>query len=391
MEPGRSEDDIGNIHSKVLQATLSEIASRPKALAATSDGATTDTIKADDAGWCCVICLDVVSDPCVAVPCSHRNFDFLCLVSWLNCSPSCPLCKADIVQVLYGGDPLSPSPSYSTYNVPRGTSSNEAQSARQPRAGLISNGIAQPPRRRRRPDPPATAVERDQERTLARRRRIYELKLYSLHVGTNRITRYTDLTPQMFDTDPALVPRARMWIRRELRVFDFLCAPSAEDGGASGGTGRAGRSARQLSSNAEFLLEYVIAILRTMDIKGSRGQAEEMLQEFLGRENTRLFLHELRAWLRSPYTTLEAWDAHVQYDEARVTPAARIPRQPDDSTSHEENEQQRMPPLYPDVYRAPGAVRPGGSRAGASSDRRSRWSPYATRTPSSADRSSSRR
>ena len=52
-----------------------------------------------------------------------------------------------------------------------------------------------------------------------------------------------------------------------------------------------------------------------MDIKGSGGQAEDMLQEFLGRDNTRLFLHELRAWLRSPYTSLEDWDRHVQYNE----------------------------------------------------------------------------
>lgn len=70
------------------------------------------------------------------------------------------------------------------------------------------------------------------------------------------------------------------------------------------------------ANNAEFLLEYIIAILKSVDIKGSEGQAEDMLQEFLGRDNTRLFLHELRAWLRSPYTSLEDWDRNVQYNEA---------------------------------------------------------------------------
>ena len=58
-----------------------------------------------------------------------------------------------------------------------------------------------------------------------------------------------------------------------------------------------------------------MAILKTVDIQGSGGQAEDLLQEFLGRENTRLFLHELRAWLRSPYITLEDWDRNVQYNE----------------------------------------------------------------------------
>ena len=72
----------------------------------------------------------------------------------------------------------------------------------------------------------------------------------------------------------------------------------------------------QRANNAEFLLEYIVAILKTVDIKGSGGQAEDMLQEFLGRDTTRLFLHELRAWLRSPYISLEDWDRHVQYDEA---------------------------------------------------------------------------
>jgi hypothetical protein len=51
-----------------------------------------------------------------------------------------------------------------------------------------------------------------------------------------------------------------------------------------------------------------------VDIMGSAGQAEEMISDFLGRDNTRLFLHELRAWLRSPYTKLADWDRAVQYD-----------------------------------------------------------------------------
>lgn len=50
-----------------------------------------------------------------------------------------------------------------------------------------------------------------------------------------------------------------------------------------------------------------------MELKGSSGKAEEMLSDFLGEENARLFCHELLSWLRSPYTELGAWDRHVQY------------------------------------------------------------------------------
>jgi hypothetical protein len=52
-----------------------------------------------------------------------------------------------------------------------------------------------------------------------------------------------------------------------------------------------------------------------VDVKASNGHAENLLAEFLGRENTRLFLHELQAWLRSPYTKLDEWDREVQYRE----------------------------------------------------------------------------
>lgn len=70
---------------------------------------------------------------------------------------------------------------------------------------------------------------------------------------------------------------------------------------------------RRRAENAEFVLLYIIAILKTVDIKGSNGKAEEMLQAYLGEDHSRLFLHELEAWLRSPYNALEDWDRAVQY------------------------------------------------------------------------------
>jgi hypothetical protein len=97
-----------------------------------------------------------------------------------------------------------------------------------------------------------------------------------------------------------------MWLRRELRVFEVLYA----DGDSPFGHDSL---RKRRPSKAEFLLEYIVAILKVMDIQGSAGQAEDMIQEFLGRENTRLFLHELKAWLRSPYASLDAWDRAVQY------------------------------------------------------------------------------
>jgi hypothetical protein len=102
---------------------------------------------------------------------------------------------------------------------------------------------------------------------------------------------------------PDLQSKARKWIRRELRVFPFLdpVAPSTETGCSRG------------AANAEFLLEYVVAILKTLELKDSNGRAENLLAEFLGRENARLFLHELESWMRSPYEELGDWDRVMQY------------------------------------------------------------------------------
>ncbi len=165
---------------------------------------------------------------------------------------------------------------------------------------------------RRRPTSSQSTQHSNPNAALLRRQHIYTEQLYSLHVGSNRLSRFQDLTPELFRRHEELVSRARKWIRRELQVFKFLNTGSNDSEGLD-----------RRASNAEFLLEYIVAILKTVDVKGSGGQAEDMLQEFLGRDNTKLFLHELRAWLRSPYNSLEDWDRAVQYNEPRLENKSR--------------------------------------------------------------------
>ncbi len=280
------ENDV-DIRQQVFQSTINEAALRTP-----NDENTSITDP-------CVICLEPVSERAVASGCRHHSFDFLCLVSWLQERSTCPLCNSDVAAVEY--DWQSPS-DFKIYKV-ASTRPDSAQPAGP--SGTISNsrtGYRPINRRSRRPYQPSPAPSGDS--TLLRRRHVYRNQLYSLHVGTNRLSKHKDLTPQLFTRDEELVSRARKWIRRELQVFDFL----SPDNDSEENTDRR-------ANNAEFLLEYIIAILKTVDIQGSGGQAEDMLRDFLGRENTRLFLHELRAWLRSPYRLLEDWDRHVQYDE----------------------------------------------------------------------------
>ena len=178
-----------------------------------------------------------------------------------------------------------------------------------PSTGIVthaSHQVSQRPFRRARPRP--QRLQPSADTAIARRKDVYRDKSYSLHVGTNRLSRFQDTTPQQFQRDEELKSRARKWIRRELQVFDFLNSGATIEGKSC-----------QKANNAEFLLEYIIAILKSVDVKGSSGQAHDMLQEFLGPDNSRLFLHELQAWLRSPYTQLDDWDRHVQYGPPTCT------------------------------------------------------------------------
>ena len=285
--------------SKILQTTLAEVSSRQESTDAEEN--------------CCVICLERISEQAIAQPCKHDSFDFLCLISWLEEQPSCPLCKAEIKSVRYE---IKDDHIFKTYEVP--TKSATQPTSNPPRAQIFDHRGRSSFRSRREygPRPLVTADE-----ALLRRRHIYRNKLYSLHVGTNRVSRFRDLTPALFASDTELVSRARKWIRRELQVFEFLNpdVPSGSD---------------RRANNAEFLLEYIVAILKTVDIQGSGGQAEEMLKDFLGRENTVLFLHELRAWLRSPYVNLQDWDSHVQYGQPDM-------RKGEGSTPAEANSERR--------------------------------------------------
>lgn len=181
-----------------------------------------------------------------------------------------------------------------------------------PAAARSRPGNRYAPRGGRRPLPLPRPQPDD---PLERRRNVYRNQTYSMRVGSNRLSQYRELTPELFSRDEELVSRARKWIRRELRVFSFLNPEPVEEERVSHQVSRPGpqRLENRRANNAEFLLEYVIAILRTVDLKGSAGQAEELLRDFIGRDNARLFLHELQAWLRSPYNSLEDWDRHVQY------------------------------------------------------------------------------
>ncbi|KUI72298.1 hypothetical protein VM1G_07716 [Cytospora mali] len=320
---GDEGEGAQDFQEQILQETLSGISSHKNG--------------EDGADACCVICLSEISEPSKAQPCGHYNFDFLCLASWLSLKTTCPLCKAEISEVHY--EIQNEGKTWKTYKIPkRGLEpAPEARSSENvPRRNDSSSSFSMESLLRRfdseRRSFPWRSYPNGQGRTrptashssasgaaaqdpLERRRDVYRKRLFSLHVGSNPRSRYRDITPLDFNASDDLQSRARAWTRRELQVFEFLRDDSWSPPESGGPPSEDTRRRRQ--NNAEFVLEYVIAILKTVDIQS--GHAEELLGDFLGRENTRLFLHELRNFLRSPYSSVESWDRHVQYDDDAQT------------------------------------------------------------------------
>lgn len=294
----------------------------------------------------CAICLENISERAQALPCRHYQFDFPCLGTWLQQSRFCPLCKAEVRAIRYNiGHKRGSQIFYLPEPEPTSTGRHSGRAAtryRRPRRGELSA------RGGRHPSSGSAAIVGSEDRALDFRRHIYRHKLYSLRVGTNRISRYRELTPDSFVKDERLTSRARMWIRRELQVFDFLNKDSA------GATSSSRAAADRRASNADFLLEYIVSILKSIDLKGSTGQAKELLKDFIGRDNAGLFLHELEAWLRSPYEHLKDWDRAVQYSIPAIVQAimndSGDPCGRDEICSRRDERSATVPPWFSDRF-----------------------------------------
>ncbi|KAH6686853.1 hypothetical protein F5X68DRAFT_208096 [Plectosphaerella plurivora] len=331
-----------------LSADLSAADLRPAILRATLDQVSASTSTSEGEKDCCVICLGDIAEPCESQPCQHAHFDYLCLLTWLDQRKTCPLCKVPVTDVRHNFSPNREK--WDTYKVPKGFAAPPKASSSEPHPSRDARpfGRRSRPPRTGRPYTPACASRGSD--ALARRRHIYRHRLFSLHVGTRQRKPHCDLTPASFVSNPDLVSRSRMFLRRELQVFEFLSSASDAEASSSGDsgarrstdTGTDPRTQRRMA-NVEFLLEYIISILKTIDTQGCMGQAEALISPFLGREDTQLLLHELRAFLRSPYITLESWDRNVQYlspSRSSPTRAGRVVAEGEPSDN-----------IYPSVWR----------------------------------------
>ncbi|KAJ7328791.1 hypothetical protein DFH08DRAFT_709297 [Mycena albidolilacea] len=246
----------------------------------------------DDDEERCSICLQEVVDLTVVPVCAHE-FCFDCLIVWADQSRRCPLCSQGIGTFLI--HKIRSRYDYQKHYLnPLRTSPVPLQPL-PPRRNRA-------PRRRQRESREWGRRERTEEdeadkldRSIAKRRWIYEHNLYAKHVASNAYTRYRPYpTPAQFAASPDLISRTTMFLRRELQVWVNL--------------------------DVEFLTTFIISIMKAIDIRSE--SAVKLLSEFLdldtpyvegGRHmNAEHFAHEVYSYVRSPYKDLFVYDSVVQ-------------------------------------------------------------------------------
>ncbi|KAK0209460.1 hypothetical protein IW262DRAFT_1468716 [Armillaria fumosa] len=233
----------------------------------------------------CIICLQALVDRTVIPTCSHE-FCFDCLVVWTEQSRKCPLCAQTIGEYLihrirsrydYQKHYLAPLAKPGLLPLP-------AAPHREPQVRR---------RRRRREWGRRDEEEADKlDRSIEKRRWVYEHGLYAKHVASNGYTKYRPYpTPAQFAASQEMVSKTTMFLRRELRVWDDL--------------------------DVEFFTTFTVSLMKSIDIRSE--SAVKLLAEFLdidtgGRVMAEHFAHEVYSYVRSPFKDLFVYDSVVQYD-----------------------------------------------------------------------------
>ncbi|KAJ7722640.1 hypothetical protein DFH07DRAFT_759867 [Mycena maculata] len=238
----------------------------------------------------CSICLQDVVDRTVVPICAHE-FCFDCLVVWTGQSRRCPLCSQGIGDFVI--HKIRSRYDYQKHYL------NPLPASPVPLRPLPPRQTRAPRRRPRDQWGRRERTDRDEadklDRSIAKRKWIYEHDLYAKHVASNSYTRYRPYpTPAQFAAAPELISRTTMFLRRELQVWVNL--------------------------DVEFLTTFVISIMKAIDIRSE--SAVKLLSEFLdldapyvegGRHmNAEHFAHEVYSFVRSPYKDLFVYDSVVQ-------------------------------------------------------------------------------
>ncbi|KAL1923408.1 uncharacterized protein VTP21DRAFT_8388 [Calcarisporiella thermophila] len=248
----------------------------------------------------CSICLQIYQDKSLLNSCFHA-FCFACILQWIEYArrARCPLCVQPFEYILHD---VKSELDYKKYWVPEFKTESELRQpidrSRRPNQYRRFQRRWQEPIEERQ-------LSKTQQEAVERRRYIYRHKLFAMHIGSNRYSKYREVSPTYFSSHPEAIRRLVPWIRRDLQAI-------LEE------------------ENAEIVREYVIAVLKTHDLRTE--SALELLRPFL-EPYTEHFVHELVAFARSPLE-IRAYDITVQYNEPiEIIRSESLPRSRSSSIS----------------------------------------------------------
>ncbi|PPQ99834.1 hypothetical protein CVT24_009628 [Panaeolus cyanescens] len=222
-EPKRLKLDTKEVHDSNARSPASDTDNKITNQSSRDSEDLQDALDDNPDDNCC-ICLQAVVDRTILPKCSHE-FCFECILVWTDQSRRCPLCSQNIGEYLihsirsrydYRKRFLAPMKSTSPRPVLQAAATLNTQRTRQ-----------QARRRRQDRQWGAHQTAHDEadklERSIVRRRWIYEHDLYAKHVASNSYTKYRPYpTPAQFSASQDLISRTTTFIRRELQVWEGL-------------------------------------------------------------------------------------------------------------------------------------------------------------------------
>ncbi|XP_038048527.1 E3 ubiquitin-protein ligase Topors-like [Patiria miniata] len=250
----------------------------------------------------CPICLGKVNNKAFTDACFH-TFCFVCLLEWSKVRPTCPLCKTTFKSIIHN---VVSNDVYDQYHL-KPTDTGSFGTDGQGRRFRYSTTLTEEHRvqltwRRNR------ALERRYRRAhqvhleaaaVERRRMIYRAGLWVRHMGSNRFTRFRDISPEFFSENPATTHRLVPWLRRELGILF-----TGED-------------------HVTFMTQYILSLIPNVHMQTE--EFHEHLRPFLYGQ-TEHFIHEFVSFARSPYD-MNTYDQIAQYDLAAVRELQPLPQQ----------------------------------------------------------------
>ncbi|KAJ8061500.1 hypothetical protein OCU04_009315 [Sclerotinia nivalis] len=237
----------------------------------------------------CKICDQSVSWKAKLQPCGHEIFHYCCIEKWLETgSRTCPLCRGEITSVRHN---FSEDGKHSKY---KNLLELEFH-------GLL---LAQE----------VHAVLRIPQQRMRRRLDVHLTKSFSLPIisfGQRKVT------PQDIANSSDMEARVRLFAEHEIQVFYLKCVcPGCQVSPLPAHI----VSVNRLEEFRSFVLDRVVDLLKRYDLRDKAVEIEQATEEYLN-EHARLFLHELRAWIESPFETLDQWHRNAKYpDESSLTP-----------------------------------------------------------------------